>query len=169
MQLLGGDACTTYFGPPDCKVDLFDLVLLGSNYGSSPPTDVRADINGNGAVDIYDLVMVGLNLGKQCPGPWSAPSASSLRALHQLTCAWHRPMGSTRWITCSLLQSPRRMSDLYGADVNLHFAPGVLEVLDQDPFKEGVQILSGPLLYPDNPTQVGMNQADNETAPCTMR
>jgi hypothetical protein len=34
--------------------------------------------------------------------------------------------------------------------------------LDQDPLHEGVQILSGDLLYPDNPTQVGMNQADNE-------
>jgi tetrahydromethanopterin S-methyltransferase subunit D len=38
----------------------------------------------------------------------------------------------------------------------------VLEVLDADPLKEGVQIISGDFLYPANPSQVGVNLADNE-------
>jgi hypothetical protein len=163
VQLLGGDACSMLFGPPDCKVDLFDLVLLGKFYGSSPPTDVRADLNGNGAVDIYDLVMVGLNLNKVCPAPWAAPSASSLDVVppaNLRVIPAHGQFAVDAVFTATIVAED--VTNLYGADINVQFAPGVLEVLDQNPLVEGVQILSGDLLYPDDPTQVGMNQADNQ-------
>jgi hypothetical protein len=62
--LLGGDADGT------CSIDLYDLVLVSSSYGSAPPADVRPDIDANGVVDIYDLVLVSANFGQSCPGPW---------------------------------------------------------------------------------------------------
>ncbi len=37
---------------------------------SVPPADSEADINGDGLVDIYDLVLVGINFGKRAPSPW---------------------------------------------------------------------------------------------------
>ncbi len=163
VQLLGGDACSSYFNPPDCKVDLFDLVLLGKVYGSSPPTDPRADLNGNGQVDIYDLVMVGLNLNKQCPTDWVAPSAASLSAV---TPADVRVSPVSSYVEVdsvfTVTVTAEDVTDLVGTDILLHFDPNVLEVLDQQPLLPGVQILSGALLYPDDPEQVGTNQADNE-------
>lgn len=53
----------------DCIVNLFDLIVVASNYGGAQP-DPRADINADGLVDIRDLVLVGRNLGGACPGDW---------------------------------------------------------------------------------------------------
>jgi hypothetical protein len=53
----------------DGRVDIFDLVLIGKNYGrevSSPQEDAwTADINSDGKVDILDLVLVGRHYGEQ--------------------------------------------------------------------------------------------------------
>ena len=37
---------------------------------SSPPADPAADINGDGTVDVFDLVLVGTNFGQTAPVPW---------------------------------------------------------------------------------------------------
>jgi YD repeat-containing protein len=50
----------------NCRVDIFDLVLVGVNYGEAPPDDARADLNGDGKVNIFDLVLVGKNYGNVC-------------------------------------------------------------------------------------------------------
>jgi thermitase len=52
------------------KVDIFDLSMVGVHYGETPPTDPRADMNGDGRVDIFDLTMVGANYGMSDPQPW---------------------------------------------------------------------------------------------------
>jgi hypothetical protein len=65
VTLLSGDAKS------DGVVNIFDLVIVGSNYTKSvPPGDPRADINGDGRVNIFDLVLVGTNYTKTAPGPW---------------------------------------------------------------------------------------------------
>ena len=43
----------------DNVVDIFDLVLVGGQFGQTPPTDTRRDVNDDGTVDIFDLVLVG--------------------------------------------------------------------------------------------------------------
>ncbi|MBN1218212.1 MAG: N-acetylmuramoyl-L-alanine amidase [Anaerolineae bacterium] len=58
ITLLGGDATG------DNQIDIFDLALIGSRYGSS---DAGSDVNRNGQVDIFDLTLSAANYGRQGP------------------------------------------------------------------------------------------------------
>lgn len=49
----------------DGQVDIFDLSLVASRYGSS---DSAADLNGDGTVDIFDLTIIASNFGQKLPG-----------------------------------------------------------------------------------------------------
>ena len=66
LVLLGGDANDTTDGttpnPAGAGViDISDASVVGSDFGNSPPVDVRADINNDNSTDILDLVLVGGN------------------------------------------------------------------------------------------------------------
>jgi hypothetical protein len=39
-------------------VDLADFLALAATYEVSPPTDARADLNGDGAVDMADFLLL---------------------------------------------------------------------------------------------------------------
>jgi hypothetical protein len=156
VQLLGGDA------NDDCMVNVFDLVIVGWNYGSMPPSDTRADMNGNGMVDIFDLVMVGVNLDQACPGAWVMPStavpqAAAVADLRVSPADQEAQIGDLLTVTLEL----EDVMGLYGADAELYFDPGVLEVVDADPVRPSIQIHEGT--FPD-PAQgyVAAENADNQ-------
>jgi hypothetical protein len=52
------------------------------------------------------------------------------------------------------------VANLFGAQIELQFDPGVLQVVDSAPNQDGAQIQPGPFLSPD---LVQINQADNGT------
>jgi hypothetical protein len=156
VLLLGGDT------DDNCLVNLFDLVKVSNNYGSSPPSHPQADINGNGVVDIFDLVLVGVNFDQACPGPWLAPSQvrpQSIAPAHVRVLPAGPvlvPVGRSVKVTVQL----EDLIDLYGADVELTFDPDILEVIDADPATPGVQIHAGAFPDPAEGT-IPTNEADN--------
>ena len=48
----------------DGLIDIFDIVIVGQNFGQEKPSDPRADINRDGQVDVTDLVLVGSHFGE---------------------------------------------------------------------------------------------------------
>lgn len=48
----------------DNWVNIFDVVIIGLAYDSTPPKDPRADVNGDGYVNIFDLVLVAVHYGE---------------------------------------------------------------------------------------------------------
>jgi hypothetical protein len=53
----------------DCKVDIFDLAIVGKAYGTfhgQNGYDHNADLNSDGKIDIFDLAIVGKNYGDEC-------------------------------------------------------------------------------------------------------
>ena len=60
----------------DNTVNIFDLVIVGSNFGLPNPT--VGDVNGDGRVNIFDLVIVGSHLGER-GAIASAPIANTIR------------------------------------------------------------------------------------------
>ena len=46
----------------DEQIDVLDLVIVGSQFGSTMPDPLTADVNADGEVDILDIVLVAKNL-----------------------------------------------------------------------------------------------------------
>jgi len=49
----------------DAIVDISDLVIVGRDFGSKPPTNPAADVNEDGLVDIIDLILIGRHFGEE--------------------------------------------------------------------------------------------------------
>jgi hypothetical protein len=47
-----------------------DATIVGTAFGSSPPSDPLADINDDGTVNILDASLLGGNWHKCSPVPW---------------------------------------------------------------------------------------------------
>ena len=64
----GGGAAAAVVAPtPDLNadgaIDILDLVIVASQFGSLAPNPASADVNGHGMVDISDIVLIGARLG----------------------------------------------------------------------------------------------------------
>ena len=53
----------------DGIVNIFDLVLVGGQFGQTPPTNPAADVNSDGTVNIFDLVLVASSFGQSTVSP----------------------------------------------------------------------------------------------------
>ncbi len=67
ITLRGGDVNA------DQGVDIFDLVRVGADFGSTPPNDILADCTDDGSINIFDLVMVASNYDEVGPLSWALP------------------------------------------------------------------------------------------------
>ena len=71
LPVLVNDQITVIASPDwdinrDYVIDIFDLVVLGENFGRQITRDLRPnpDVDGDGVVDVYDFVRVGTNFGR---------------------------------------------------------------------------------------------------------
>lgn len=155
--LRGGDA------DRDGTVGLPDLVIVGASFLSSPPADLRADLNGDGYVNVVDLVLVGGNFGLSSPRPWyppfvmSEPASTSARVWVSPTLS-QMQVGETRTVEIRVDD----VEQLFGAEFELRFDPNRVTVIDANPSRSGVQIADGPFLVPEGGSNWWTyNQTDN--------
>jgi len=164
---------TTTFNLPDvllpggdvnnnCRIEIFDLTIMGNAYDTCPgDTCTTADINGDGCVNILDLVILGGNYGLECPRPWSSTLAMGMAATTSTAPTkvhLSRAREDARGAQVQLWLEGT--SQLYAADIRLHFDPQTVKVVDADGTAKGVQIQLGPELR-DAGTFVVRAQADN--------
>ena len=58
------DTIPAYDVNEDGQISILDLILVGQDYGKSPPVNARSDVNGDGRVNITDIVLVAGHLGE---------------------------------------------------------------------------------------------------------
>lgn len=64
-ELNGDVICPENIGDANCDgvVDIYDLAIMGTNFGQTVDIWTEGDLNGDGSVDIGDLALVGANWG----------------------------------------------------------------------------------------------------------
>jgi hypothetical protein len=149
----------------DALINLFDLVRVGADYGSAPPTDAAADCNADGRVSLFDLVMVGANYGLRGPTRWGddlssrqalagagAPTALVQRRWQPQGVQAGRPLelGPPR-SEDDVLVVPVRVrgaAHVYGFDVTLAYDPARVMPVDAAPADSGTQLRPGDAWSP---------------------
>ncbi|NLS77400.1 MAG: hypothetical protein GXY76_09105 [Chloroflexi bacterium] len=156
VNLRGGDA------NDDDTVDIFDLVILGLSYNSTPADpdwDERGDINNDGAVNLWDLVLVGTNYNKTAPTAWSllmAPKSTALVAPAKSNLALVN-LGSDLVVEVKISEA----TEVFGAEFEMVFDPKAMQVRDADLGRAGIQVENGDMFAADG-SFVVENVVDNE-------
>jgi hypothetical protein len=135
---------------------------MGSRFGTEcgdPNWDPDTDINGDCVLNILDLSITGGNFMDSCPVPWAATQALQRMVVSTAQVALEPPTldlvpGNTGVMTIAVTGA----AGVYGAEAHLSFDPAVVEVVDADGGRPGVQIALGDLLSPDF---VATNAVDN--------
>ena len=76
------DKIPAYDVNEDGQINILDLILVGQDYGKTPPLNARADVNGDGRVNIRDIVLVAGHLG-EITGIPAAPELLTQKGLCQ--------------------------------------------------------------------------------------
>jgi hypothetical protein len=147
VQLRGGDV------NDDCTINILDLSRMGSRFAGQcgdPGWDVTSDINADCALNVMDLSMAGGNFDRSCPVPWEDAQRAEAATLGTAQVKLQpSDLGLTPGDTGTVTIAVAGAAGLYGMEVHLTFDPSVVEVVDADAQKSGIQVALGDLLSPD--------------------
>ncbi|MFQ5593963.1 MAG: carboxypeptidase regulatory-like domain-containing protein, partial [Anaerolineae bacterium] len=108
-------------------------------------TTPEADINETGCVDLFDLVLVGVNYGMTGPSGWPSPPPLTTSAGSDYQPAMRQPGASLHTTADRLDLRVENAHNLYGVDVTITFDTTAVSIADADPDRPGLQIEVGPL------------------------
>ena len=111
----------------DGRVDILDLVMVGSHFGEriSPFVHPNPDVNGDGVVNILDLVLVGRHFGEAAGEVMAAPQHN---AGGEAVAVKLEPVAlADNFVAVDI--KVRGARELIGMQWNLNFDPSQLEVL----------------------------------------
>jgi len=105
----------------DGLVNIFDLVVVGKNFGGKGP---EGDVNGDGKVDVFDLVLVGRHFGEQIgAGPFLIREEET-KELKEL---WVKSKLDGEWLTVQVGVSG--LDDVFGYQLDLSFDVDEMELM----------------------------------------
>ncbi len=109
-------------------------------------TTPEADINETGCVDLFDLVLVGVNYGMTGPTSWPSPDPLvTTSAASDYQPAMRQPGAGLHTTADRFDLRVENAHNLYGVELTITFDTSAVRIVDADPDRPGVQIETGPL------------------------
>ncbi len=129
--------------------DLITVAAAFNTCSGDPDFDSRADIRDTGCVDIFDLVLVGVNYGMTGPTGWPTVdppvTTSAVGSTVDRQPSVRKPYASLASDAERFDLRVENVNGMYGIDVRLTFDTAEVRIVDADPERPGIQIEPGPL------------------------